>query len=328
MNSLGSTPSGLWTAVGALAVFSVAWMLSLVPFARAVLGLSRRARAGLRLRSATHGLAWCGVAVSIGWLMFSGGTNRTNNILVGGIFLVGIPAAEAGLLWFGRALQRNQDRAAVMPAPSVPVAPPPTFKRARHAEPAPAARPRTASAGSWLGWLPMLVAVLLLGWFAQHNRFIQALSLSVHRHEALLLWIVVPLTVVGFAAFMFGCVEFIFVAGHPMSREEVESQISTSRLIGVAYWQGGFKYRVHGDAVGLQAEQTLSLVEIKQAWKGGAGKSSPRWRAIFLLLGGGVVTVFAGLSIALASGPAFMQLIVAAAVIYAAIRLALAWARA
>jgi hypothetical protein len=107
----------------------------------------------------------------------------------------------------------------------------------------------------------------------------------------------------------------VLAAGRPMTREEVEAQIGVYRLTGLPFWHGGFKYRVLGDATGLQAAQTLSLAEVKQAWRNGAARSSPRWRAIFLMLGGGVVMVFGGLGIAVTAGPAFVQLLTAGAVV-------------
>lgn len=317
----GTSPPQLWIAVGGVAIFSIAWMLTLVPFARAVLGRTPRAHAKVRVKSVVHGLACGGLAGCIAWLVSQGtAAHALENYLLAAAFLFGLPIAESALLWFGRSLRKTQAR---------------PLSGGHTPQPAPASAARDeVAAGPTAPWRRpisgaiLLGTVLLLAWFAQTNRYVRAYSLSLHGHAALLLWTVVPVTICGFVAFMIGGLRFVLTTGRPTSREDVATLTNTAKLVGASYLRGSFKHRVFGDAIGSQSNENLSLSAVKRAWRARTWKGSPPWQGIFLMLGGGLIAVFAGLGMVVVTAPPYVQLIVAAAQLYAAARLTLAWRRA
>jgi hypothetical protein len=182
---------------------------------------------------------------------------------------------------------------------------------------APGREPARPAIPVWLVWTPALVTTVLLA---------GSLARGLVRPRP----VDVPIAVAvgAFLAFMAGVVRFALASGRPMTREEMESQISGTRLIGAPNRRGVFRTRLAGEAVGRQAEETLTLAGIKRAWRAHAWRGSPRWQGVFLMLGGGVLMVFAGLAIGAAAGPLAIRLLAGVAGLYAAVRLVIAWRKA
>lgn len=239
-------------AIGVLALFSIAWMLTLVPFATALLN----GRITPRIVAA-HAIAWAGLVASAIWLTgFS--TNSAKDLVFIIALLAGVGATQAAILWFNaliKARERALARAAIEPRQSV--------QGKIGSSPAP------TKSSSGPGLIPTLIAVVLLAYFTQKSATINALSNAINAWQGAASTILIPLTAAGFIGFLAGTIRLVLAEGTPMTKEQIQQQSAQTKLIGRPYWKGGFKYRIYGEAVGMQNEQQLAFTEIKAAWKSG-----------------------------------------------------------
>jgi hypothetical protein len=120
-------PHDGWMTIGGLALFSIGWMLTLVPLGKALLV----GRVGSRI-AAAHGIAWVGLIASAIWITRLS-TNGAKDVLFIMALLVSIGAVEGAVLWFGHALIKARDRASEKPA----IEPRPKAQRPLESSPAP-----------------------------------------------------------------------------------------------------------------------------------------------------------------------------------------------
>ena len=309
-------PHGLWIALGVFGLSSIAWMLTLVPLGKAIL---RGARNPFWTR--LHALAWTGLVAGGFWLC-SSSVKPAHDLVVIFVILSAVGAIELAILAFGRALQKAQEK-----TPTEPVVRPALSVNQVADTPGSSQSPQSTSPARGIGLFPVVIGVVLLAWLTQRSPSINHASQAIHAHATILLGIFIPLAVLGFAGFMIGVVRLSLSAGTPMTREDVEQQLASSNLVGRPYWRAGFKFRVYGEAVGMQTEQTLTVRQIKQAWRSGEWRREPYWRMVFLITGSALLMIFAGLAIPIVSGPPVILIIFAGAVLYAATRLTIGWSR-
>jgi hypothetical protein len=86
----------------------------------------------------------------------------------------------------------------------------------------------------------------------------------------------------------------------------------------VARWS---RYRIFGKAEGRQSSEQLPLRDFKLAWQSGAWRHDTIWKERFVLIGGRLMMVFAGLAAVAVAAPIAFSLLCAAFLIYAAVRL-------
>src|SRR4051794_11785475 len=104
MNIADSMPNTGWWAIGVFALFSILWMLTLVPFARAIFG-----RKPVRNVAAAHAFAWIGLLTS-GCRLGSFSRTPMHDIAFVSALLGGILVIESAIIWFGLALLKKQER--------------------------------------------------------------------------------------------------------------------------------------------------------------------------------------------------------------------------
>ena len=146
-------------------------------------------------------------------------------------------------------------------------------------------------------------------------------------HQKTLLMVTIPMAVIGLALFISGIVILALSKGRAMSREEIDASTWRGRQQSPALWRRS-AYRSSGLAVGVSGEDTASFSEIKQAWKDGTWKTSPRWRRMFLVLFGVAMFSTGLLGSIFVVAQAGMKLLLGGVCLYAVVRTAIGFARA
>jgi hypothetical protein len=226
------------------------------------------------------------------------------------------------LIAFGRGLQRAQERVAQAP----PIEEPEPLADLPAAAPPPAAPARRIpDVLSWAGTLAIVLAAMVLGTLPPFQRF----HVWTTGHQRALLWVTIPMGAVGFVLFMGGIIHLVLTQGRPMRRQEIDEMEQRRRKLraGPAVWSG-YRYRTFGLAVGAQAEEGATFSEIKDAWRTRAWEFSPRWRRMFLLMLGVALLVVGLFGSLFAIAPAGVQILIAAALVYSAVRAVIGFARA
>jgi hypothetical protein len=114
-----------------------------------------------------------------------------------------------------------------------------------------------------------------------------------------------------------------------MSRREVETM--RARLLRTSrgpHVHGAAAYAIAGDAVGAEGHDQASFAAVRRAWRARAWTFSRRWRLFFAMaLGAALMTLglFGSLIVVATAG---IKLLLAAALVYAAVRTAVGFARA
>jgi hypothetical protein len=221
------------------------------------------------------------------------------------------------LIAFGRGLQRAQ-------TPPVEEPEPPADLPAVAPHPAAPAR-RLPDVLSWARTAAVILVAVALGALPPFQRF----HTWTTGHQRALLWMTIPMGALGFVLFMGGIIHLVLTQGRPMSRQEIDEMERRRHKLraGPAVWSG-YRYRTFGLAVGAQAEEGATFGEIKDAWRTRAWEFSPRWRRMFLLMLGVALLVVGLFGSLLVVAPARAQILIAAALIYAAVRTATGFARA
>lgn len=149
------------------------------------------------------------------------------------------------------------------------------------------------------------------------------------RHQVSLLTVTIGMTVVGFVLFMGGILYRIFGgAGAPMTHGEVEDLSRSVRMEAPPYAGRVSAYRFRGRSAGSSFSEKFTVREAKDAWRQRSWRESPRWRSNFVVMAG--VALFApGLfGIFIVIGPNGIKLLLGAALVYAAVSIITAFARA
>ena len=117
--------------------------------------------------------------------------------------------------------------------------------------------------------------------------------------------------------------------GTPMSHGEIENHQRSMRdgFAGPRAWRAS-SYRLLGRGAGSQGHDQFSFAQLKSAVAGGAVLRTPVWRRRLCAMCGGMLIFFGVFGLAFVLAPLPVKLIVAAAVLYACVRIAWGLARA
>lgn len=323
--------------VAPLAVSSIVMVLTMVRFSLAV--LESRTRAAWRWGIA-YALSWAAVlAVILRALLDPADPQAreslTKNLVFVALFAGGWWGLNGLLIWFGRALARANARASAAAARADREAPeeaeaeaeaPPADEEVE-AEPGPPSRARRAGKKlprplrRVVGWGVTLLAVLVAIVLGELPP-LKALEYWTEVHQTPLLAVVSTLAALGFVLMMGGAIHLVLTQGQPMSQREVEAQVRLNRDLAARphVWRKS-GYRIRGKTVGAQAEGEASFAELKAAWRTGAWRRTRRLRRLFVMGAGGLLMAFGLFGIFVVVGPAWVKLIVGAAMLFAATKL-------
>lgn len=149
------------------------------------------------------------------------------------------------------------------------------------------------------------------------------------RHQVPLLAVTIGMTVVGFVLFMGSILYRIFGgAGEPMSHTEVEDLERSVRMDARPVFARVSKYRFRGRSTGSSFSEQFTVREAKDAWKQRGWRTSPRWRSNFVVMTGVMLLTIGLFGIFIVIGPNFIKLLCGTALVYAAVRTIIAFARA
>jgi hypothetical protein len=150
------------------------------------------------------------------------------------------------------------------------------------------------------------------------------------RHAAVLMAATIGTTAVGFVLFMGGILYRIFSgATEAMTHLDVED-LSRSMLDSQRrpYVARASKYRFKGKSAGASFHEQFSIKDAKEAWRRGAWRDSLRWRSNFVIMGGALLLATGLFSIFVVIGTNGIKFLCAGAIMYAAARTIIAFARA
>ena len=176
-------------------------------------------------------------------------------------------------------------------------------------------------AGRWATMLFLLLCAVVLGETGMVKSAVSYLDL----HKASLLWIVGTALAIGVTLLVLGIVMLVASKGERLTHREAEA-VGTARPGGV--WSYSEKQRFQ-HAAGVQADESFRITDLKEACRSGAVRHDPVWRRRLLTVVGGILTVLAGFSLAVVLVPVpFIKVVIAAAILYAVVRLGWALYRA
>jgi hypothetical protein len=174
--------------------------------------------------------------------------------------------------------------------------------------------------------LGVLFAALVVGELVPALKELDQLAA---RHEFLLGAITIGITVIGFALFIGGILYRIFGGeGEPMTHAEVED---LSRDVGMDARPAAARfsaYRFRGWSAGASVHEEFNLKEAKEAWRQGAWRTSPRWRANIVVTAGALLFTLGLFGFFVVSAPVGIKLLYVAVILYAAVRMIVAFTRA
>ena len=177
----------------------------------------------------------------------------------------------------------------------------------------------------WLAMAGVLVAAIVVSELPPLQRLDRAIS----SHAPLLLGLAIALTVIGFSLFMGGIIAMLMAGGEEMSHEDVEESSRSIRdaASGPRVWRVS-AYRVLGRTEGRQVANETSFAGMKDAWRSGDWARDPQWRRLFIIAAGAGMLCYGMFGIFVATGPAYLKLLLAGALAYATIMVVLGFARA
>ena len=189
-------------------------------------------------------------------------------------------------------------------------------------------RPRPGAPGRWtrLKNFALVPAALLLAVIVGESvPAFKALDQLAAPHVFWLTAITVAMTAAGFALFMGGVLyRLLGSRSEPMSHEEVED---LSRSVGIDARPVAARvsaYRFRGLSAGASVSEAFNLKEAKQAWQQRAWRTSPRWRANFVVSAGALLFTVGLFGFFVVDAPAGIKLLFIAALVYGAVRLVVA----
>jgi hypothetical protein len=190
----------------------------------------------------------------------------------------------------------------------------------------PAARLRSAlkEYGKLAVMLAAAFAVIVLGEIVIP---ITGLDRFIARYEAALTAAAIGMMAAGFVLFMGGILYRIFSGGEPMTHAEVEEQARRVAFEHRPAFARRSTYRLKGRSAGSSFYDQFSIKEAKEAWKQRAWRSSLRWRGNFIIMGGAVFLALGLFGIFVVIGTNGIKLLLGGAIVYAAVRTIVAFAR-
>ncbi len=170
-------------------------------------------------------------------------------------------------------------------------------------------------------WLPVLVGIAVLSqvpWVIRLGEMLAA-------HQSVGVAITSGAAAVGFVLMMGGIIASMMRESEPISHEQVEESLRRQRdAAALPYAFRRSVYRLKGDALGRGLEVETSLSGYKRAWRSGDWWRDREWRRIYVITLGVVLMTVGLFGIFIVIGPMPVKLLCAAALIYPAVRLALA----
>ena len=167
-----------------------------------------------------------------------------------------------------------------------------------------------------------VIGIIALSAASKHVAVLQMAEQALSRNRNVLLAFLIPVAAFGFMLLMGGCVLLLYDNGKPMSHTEVEEQGRINRNLRAApYVERWSTYRIFGKTEGRQFSEQLPLRDFKLAWQSGAWRHDTIWKKRFVLIGGGLMMVFAGLAAVAVVAPIAFSLLCAAFLFYAAVRM-------
>jgi hypothetical protein len=317
-------------AVALLMVFvMVRWSAAMIALARPreegaiEPGMSPVSRWGL-----VYLLVWAALIAAFLWLLDAlGSGDLSGNLLLMLLVAAGWVALNYLLILFARAIERanlRQQALTNVPAdwqPAPEPEPPPEPVAMPSAPPAPRSKLRE----TLLTVRNLVLALLFIG-IGEALPPMQRLHAWVAAHDGPILAVTITAGVIGFILFMGGVIHMVLTSGTPMSRREIE-ELSARNLNPQPALLKASGYRHYGPAVGAQAEESVTLAEVKAAWRARAWQVSPRWRRLFLIQIGVallVIGLFGSLFVLAFPG---LKLLLGGALVYAVVRTVIAFIR-
>jgi hypothetical protein len=180
---------------------------------------------------------------------------------------------------------------------------------------------------SWASMLALVFIVIILG-----EIVIPIIGLDgfIARHESVLTATTVSMTALAFALFMGGILYRIFGgAGEPMSHADVEDLSRRVQITqGRPYFARVSTYRFKGKSAGSSFHDQFSIKEAKEAWRQREWRRSPRWRSNFVVMVGALMFALGLCGIVVVIGTNGIKFLFGAVIIYWAVRMIIAFARA
>jgi hypothetical protein len=291
-----------------------------------------------------YGLLWIALIGAFYLLLGTLGDERPGRRLA---LLLGIATSWIGcnlvFVWYGRALRRVGERTAASTQdagqPSHAEAdrrsspPELAVRRESRRSRAPAARPQEAVGRHLPGSLVQalwIAGFLVIAALAQSLPPLRRLDDFFRAHQRVFLISLGAAAGVGLILFIGNAVAMVLARGVAMSREEIEELERRMMLLkaGSPMALRWAAVRVPEAAVGAEVEETATFSEIKAAFRARAWQVSPYWRRFFSLMIGALLLAIGLFGIAVVLGPPAVKLLFAGAMLYAAIRLLWAFARA
>ena len=167
-----------------------------------------------------------------------------------------------------------------------------------------------------------VIGIIALSAASKHVAVLQMAEQTVARNRNVFLAFTMPVAALGFMLFMGGCVLLLYEKGKPISHTEVEKQYRITRNLRAAPYVARWStYRIFGKAEGRQFYEQLPLRDFKLAWQSGAWRHDTTWKERFVVFGGALMMIFAGLAAVAVVAPIALSLVLVALLIYAAVRL-------
>jgi hypothetical protein len=158
---------------------------------------------------------------------------------------------------------------------------------------------------------------------------LKALDQLAARHELLLSAITLGMTAAGFALFIGGILYRLFGGEDEPTSDAGAEDLSQSVNMDAQPAAARFSaYRFRGWSAGASAHDEFNLKEAKEAWRQGAWRASPRWRANFIVTAGALLFTVGLFGFFVVGAPAGIKLLYVAVILYAAVRLIVAFTRA
>ena len=320
----------------ALIAACVVMVVAMLPYAKALLVAAvddaQTDRGALRTKAAPLSAlaqvsravfyaAWIAIVALVLALLFTTpGALTAANAAVAVAVIGGWWLLFCGIIWFARALARANARsgrasgrlaardASVPPVNAHPAAP-------VRATPSAASAGRLQLLWFWGGIIALFLPICGLGaafpavgrWIDQQQQFLLVLSAG--------------LGGAGFLLLLTGVIVLVLREGHPTTPDDArrlyESRMNSGALLS---WSKSY-YWFKGDALSRSVNFEFNVADIKAAWRAGAWRTDPTWRAITaLLIGVALFAVAAALFFVGVAAPIGRAFILAVA-LYVALRL-------
>jgi hypothetical protein len=175
----------------------------------------------------------------------------------------------------------------------------------------------------WLKLFGVIFFIIFLG----ELPLVKALSDFINDHRRLFFEITIVMTATGALALLWGFVGVGRGFGRPMTHEEFEGLAARTQILGPG--KRFSKARFRGKLAGVVVpETTWSFHDLKESWRSGAWRTDSHMQRKYFVTAGGSLFVLSGFTLfAVLFQPPSVKLMLLGAVVYALVRLVLAFWR-